>query len=387
MIPSPLFVQFQKSLNEREEIEKEGQFFTELSQYGLDSIQLLQERKLLIRQEGSARLDNMLFVEATEHSLLARLQNDMIKLGMQGENNGRKWTIPKEDHSLQIHACHSRMREVEVLHNQLLRLLDQNPDLTPDDILVMTPQIDEYVPFIDAVFSASVKGEQFDEALFPYAIADQSFGHSSQVITYLLRLLCLSDCRFTVNEVLDILESEAIQARFQLVPSDIALLRHWMKKVNVRWGIDSSFRNQLETPATQENTWQFGIDRILLGFAMPGDGETLFAGILPFDDIEGESALMFGRFLDFFSNLQTLMDGDEGALSQKRNFAPMGRFSPESTYKIFCGQRRLGNGNALLKEVFRKFKGDCRKLWSNFTIRSGNSDKTSASRNGAGIEK
>ncbi len=341
LMPSPHFTSYQVS-GERNGIMEEQQFFAELCQYGRDFIQLLQERKLLTRQHGSALSDKKLFVEPTENSLLAELKKDMLYRGMQVESNGRvssrsikqhpgmKRTIPHEDRSLQIHACHSRMREVEVLHDQLLLLLDQNPDLTPDDILVMTPEIDEYAPLVHAVLSATVKGKRSGEAVFPYSITDQRFGQSSQVISYLLRLLRMPASRFTVNEVLDLLECEAMRARFELVPTDIAQLRQWMKKANVRWGIDASFRNQLETPATHENTWQFGIDRILLGYAMPGeftpnrskrgvgDGETLFAGILPFDDIEGESALMFGRFLDFFEKLKTLVGRTELALCRER---------------------------------------------------------------------
>ncbi len=326
LISSPHFTRFQKPVKEREGMENERHLFAKLCQYGCDFIQLLQERKILKNLEGNAGLGKKLFVEPTEYALLAELKNDMFKPGVQLENNERKWTISNEDRSLQIHACHSRMREVEVLHDRLLGLLDQDPDLTPDDILVMSPQIGEYVPFIHAVFSSAVNGQRSDEASFPYSIADQGLEQSSQVISYLLQLLRLPASRFTVNEVLDLLESEAIRARFKLVLSDIALLRHWLNQVNVRWGINASFRNQLETPATYENTWQFGIDRILLGYAMPGDGETLFAGILPFADIEGESASMFARFLEFFSKLQMLVGDDEGALSQKRTLPQWAEF-------------------------------------------------------------
>lgn len=45
-----------------------------------------------------------------------------------------------QDNSIQIHACHSPMREVEVLHNQLLNLFEQDSSLLPKDIIVMSPE-------------------------------------------------------------------------------------------------------------------------------------------------------------------------------------------------------------------------------------------------------
>ncbi|MCP4683282.1 MAG: exodeoxyribonuclease V subunit gamma, partial [Desulfobacterales bacterium] len=45
-----------------------------------------------------------------------------------------------------------------------------NPDLRPKDVLVMTPDIEAYAPYIQAVFDAPAD----DHRRIPFSIADQS---------------------------------------------------------------------------------------------------------------------------------------------------------------------------------------------------------------------
>ena len=58
----------------------------------------------------------------------------------------------KNDRTLTLHSCHSAMREVEVLHDYLLDLFNQDPNLTPKDVVVMVADINQYTPYIQAVF-------------------------------------------------------------------------------------------------------------------------------------------------------------------------------------------------------------------------------------------
>ena len=56
------------------------------------------------------------------------------------------------DRSLQVHACHGPARQVEVLREVLVGLLQDDPTLEPRDILVMCPDIETYAPLISAGF-------------------------------------------------------------------------------------------------------------------------------------------------------------------------------------------------------------------------------------------
>ena len=98
---------------------------------------------------------------------------------------------------------------------------------------------------------------------------------------------------------MSILESSALQRRFDLADPDLEIFRTWIDQTGIRWGIDAAQRAELGLPAFAQNTWRAGLDRLLLGYAAPARGEKLFAGILAFDKIEGGLAETLGRFVEF----------------------------------------------------------------------------------------
>lgn len=267
-----------------------------------------------------------LFEDIPEDSLLHCLQGDILELRNRGGNHTDcsfdTYSRPADitplahtDRSLQVHVCHSRMREVEVLFDQLLSLFHHDTSLKADDVIVMTPDIDAYAPSIQAVFStAEVKH------YIPFHIADRGFRWENALIDAFLNLLSLSKSRFSVNQVLALLEIPAIRQRFELTEDDLPLITDWLQQTAVRWGIDGEERQQLGLPATQEHTWKAGMERLLLGFALPGKEQGLFAQILPFDAMEGQNARVMGRLRRFTRKLFALSRqfNEEHAISEWR---------------------------------------------------------------------
>jgi exodeoxyribonuclease V gamma subunit len=220
---------------------------------------------------------------------------------------------PDLDTSIQIHSCHSPMREIEVLHDNLLAMFDEDPDLLPKDIVVMAPDIEFYAPFIEAVFDA-----QTDKALqIPFSIADRGLRKESRIIEGFLSILDLKGSRFGTTRVMALLESAGIKERFGLTESDIQIVERWVKETNIRWGMDADFRRKFGLPGFSENTWKAGIERLLLGYAMPGLNRKLFSGILPYDPIEGGDVKILGRFLNFLDRIFTCI----GSLDSPRTLS------------------------------------------------------------------
>ncbi len=238
------------------------------------------------------------FIPPEKGELLLQVQSDILELN-EKPKEGDKRIVSPNDRSIQIHSCHSPMREIEVLHDQLLNLFQENPDLKPRDILVMIPDIETYAPYIQAVFDVTYD----DPRRIPFSIADRSIRKESQVIETFLSLLDLFGSRFGVARVLSILESPPVWKKFDLAESDMETIRTWVQETRIRWGIDSAHRIEMDLPATSENTWHAGLQRLLLGYAMPGRDENMFAGILPFDNIEGTETAVLGNFLDFADKL------------------------------------------------------------------------------------
>lgn len=231
-------------------------------------------------------------------SLLARVQGDILNLTENGPAPDRR---PKRlpDGSIEIHACHSPMREVEVLHDNLLQLLDTDRDLRPGDILVMTPDIEAYAPLVQAVFDG-----QSDPALrIPFSIADRSLRRESRVIDGFLALLDLPQSRFEINRVLGLLAIDPIRRRFGLDEADLTVISRWGRDTAIRWGRDADDRTRHGLPETAANSWEAGLQRLLLGYALPGCGRRLFQGILPYDPVEGSVAGVLGKFVTFAHTL------------------------------------------------------------------------------------
>jgi exodeoxyribonuclease V gamma subunit len=240
------------------------------------------------------------FQEVDEENLLTYLQSDILHLrDRKVQDTDTDASIIMRDNSIQIHSCHSPMREIETLHDRLLSIFEQDPDLLPKDIVVMTPDIETYAPFIDAVFGALTD----DNLKIPYSIADQSVKQENRVIEGFMKILALKDSRFGSNTILSILESAAIMNKFELSNDDLQTIRGWVEDTNIRWGIDANSRLKLDLPEINENTWKAGFDRMLLGYAMPGYGQYMFSGVLPYDNIEGDNAEILGRFKEFFDQI------------------------------------------------------------------------------------
>ncbi|MDX1655407.1 MAG: exodeoxyribonuclease V subunit gamma, partial [Candidatus Competibacteraceae bacterium] len=249
-------------------------------------------------------------------SLLHCLQADILNLRNRGDEEHPCSPIDPEDLSLQIHACHSPMREVEVLHDRLLHLFETQPDLSPAQVVVMAPEIESYAPLIEAVFAT-----QEGERQIPFAIADRDFRAESPLVDVFFDLLELHRSRFDANRVLTILEVAAVGRRFRIAEDDLPLVHDWVRETGIRWGVDAPGRAALELPATPEHTWRAGLDRLLLGYALPAGNQALFAGILPFDGVEGGEARIMGRLQDFTAALFELQQ----QLAQDR---PVAQWAP-----------------------------------------------------------
>ena len=199
--------------------------------------------------------------------------------------------------SVQVHGCPSRRREVEVLRDALLPLFETLDDLKPHEIVVMSPRIEEYVPYVAAVF-----GDGDDPLSIPYRISDVALRATHPLIDAFARILALGESRFAVSEILGFLAEPGIARRFGLDGEARDWLRTWIADAGVRWGLDADFRAALGAAAIDETTWRFGFNRLLLGYALGNDAEML-ADVVPATNVEGSPAQWLGQFARFVDAL------------------------------------------------------------------------------------
>ena len=238
--------------------------------------------------------DHDLFQAPTGDGLLHRIQRDLLELTDPRGGDPRQ-TIAPDDLSLQLHSTHGPLREIQVLHDQLLQLFDRLDDLEPRDIIVMAPDIDRYAPYIEAVFGAAQ-----GPLRIPWTVADRRVSAGQPVLEALKQLLTLPRSRFEAGELLSLLEVEAVRRRFDLDAQGLERIRTWVCESGIRWGEDGPMRAALGLPGEPANTWGFGLDRLFLGYALPSDPDPdPYAGVLPYGDLEGAEVAYLGILQSF----------------------------------------------------------------------------------------
>ena len=236
------------------------------------------------------------FLEHEATSALALVKNDILELTFGGESGSGATPAPRkppDQDSLQIHACHGPFREVEVLHDELLRLMDNRKDLLPGQILVLAPDLSVYAPFVHAVFGDSI----------PFSITERFVTEAAPVFDSFLTLLKLPEFRFTGEQVVELLDTPAIARRFGLSADDVRRGALWIRDTNIRWELDGAGKNRYwQVPPERSNTWEFGLERLLLGFAMTD--ENTWNGVLPFETAVEDAGMVasLARFVELLGS-------------------------------------------------------------------------------------
>lgn len=190
--------------------------------------------------------------EEEADTALAQLQTSI-------RENRATGRVALTDASIQCVSCHSRMREMQVLKDFLLKTLQDDPSLQLRDLVVMAPNIADYEPFIETVFR---------EARLPFAIADKSTRDGNEVYDALVALLQMLGGRFEWPVVMDLLERSPIRQRLTLADRDLDQLQSWIEQTHTRWGRSAEHKAQLGLPSLVQNTWDAGLRQMMLGFAM-----------------------------------------------------------------------------------------------------------------------
>jgi exodeoxyribonuclease V gamma subunit len=297
---------------------------------------------------------------ATPSTLLGFLQSDLRanRAPTAAERAGR--VLDPDDRSVQVHASHGAHRQIDVLREVLVGLLQDRPDLEPRDILVMCPDVETYAPLIEAGFGLGAIG---DGRIAPSAgtgpgthpahglrvrLADRALSSTNPLLALATRLVELAGGRVTATEVLDLVARDVVRRRFQLDDDDLGRIAHWVGESGVRWGLDQEQRAAFSMDRFGHNTWRAGIDRILVGVAMSGDDLRHLGTALPLDDVGSNDIALAGRLAELcdrlaasINALNTAIDVEDwvGALSDA--VRSLGAVPPDDAWQVAQLDREL----------------------------------------------
>jgi exodeoxyribonuclease V gamma subunit len=232
-------------------------------------------------------------------TLLGRLKQDLA--------DDRVLTDPPQlgnsDRSVQVHACHGRTRQVEVLREVIVGLLADDPTLEPRDVLVMCPDVETFAPIVAATFAIGAE----DDAAHPAAglrvrLADRALRQTNALLAVLSQLLELGTARITASQVLDLAGTPAVRQRFGFDDDELERLRDWTVGAGVRWGLDGEHRATWRLGEVEQGSWRDGLDRLLLGAAMEGALDS-WGNVVPLDDVDSSDIDLAGRLAEMVDRL------------------------------------------------------------------------------------
>jgi exodeoxyribonuclease V gamma subunit len=239
--------------------------------------------------------------------LLAQLQRRIRDLEpSSGGTPAQPWR--EDDRSVMFSVAHSPVRELEVLHDQLLQWFHAPPGerpLSPRDVVVMVPDIELMAPAIRAVFG---QYKRSDPRFISYDIADLGAQAISPLIHAVEWLLALPQQRSRMSELVELLEVPALAARFGLKGDDLPTLTRWMAGSGIRWGLSAEHRAGLGLGVCgDDNSALFGVQRMLMGYACGADpvDDGVSLGVSPYPKVGGLDAELAGSLAHL---LQALID-------------------------------------------------------------------------------
>jgi exodeoxyribonuclease V gamma subunit len=272
----------------------------------------------------------------TVRPLLARMQadirGDVAPPGPPGRDQlDQRPVLDRTDTSLQVHACHGRTRQVEVVRDVLLHRFADDPTLEPRDVLVLCPDIETFAPIVEAVFApdpdpiggsatgpateggphgdAHTTGDTIADrhrrlrpSQLRVRVADRSLKRTNPLLRVVADLLASADGRVGASDVRDLAARPPVRARFELDDDDLERMDTWIRDLGIRWGLDAAHRSA-HGIVTDANTWHTGMQRLLVGVAIADEDQRTVGEVVPYDDMAGNDVELAGRFATLLGRL------------------------------------------------------------------------------------
>jgi exodeoxyribonuclease V gamma subunit len=256
--------------------------------------------------------------ESTNLSVLHQVQQDILTLTDQ-----RDTAKNQQDNSIVFTSAHSALREVQGLHDWLLHQFNDDKTLTPKDVLVMCPQVEQYAPYVSAVFARGWQDLADKIPPLPCSIADRVSKDSEPVVAAFTQLLSLPDSRFHVSQIIGMLRLPAMQNKFSISLEELDKISAWLEQACVHWGGNQQHKQQVlnSTEVNNAFTWQQGLSRLMRGFAF-SDNPMYVDEQLYLPNVEGNDAILLGKLMLIIEQLQHFSTnlGQEKSATQWQQF-------------------------------------------------------------------
>lgn len=214
------------------------------------------------------------------------------------------------DQSIQIHAAPKKYREVQVIYNAVLQILDRhsqsNEPIYPGDILVMAPNINDYLTIINSVFNNP-------ESPLDIQLVEQRSPIEHEIVRGFLHLLKLAKGRWQASTLFQLLEYSSFRKKAMIDAEDLQTIHKWIQETKILWGTDATHRNDLlkrEYPnqrmadASSKGTWEDGFGQLIDSLILK-ENANLDNPFNPSGNIEFSQSSLLNNLQSLINSLKT----------------------------------------------------------------------------------
>ena len=231
--------------------------------------------------------------------------------------------------SIRINICYNKMREVQVMFNNIVDIIKHDKTVKLDDILVTSPNIDDYVTYIEAVFNNEyVVSDSMQQKKIPYSInAATKYGKVS-VFESLTTLFSIP-YHIPATFLLTVLSDTNIMRSLQIDNTDIELITNWLLDNNTHFGFSKQDYNKLNYQDQDIYSLKRFIINLTYGLYIPNEVSknscmlpivTVDDIYTPYDNLEFSSSELLNKvvkIIDVIVAIRDFLYDDEVTLTSR----------------------------------------------------------------------
>ncbi|MBQ3838966.1 MAG: exodeoxyribonuclease V subunit gamma [Fibrobacter sp.] len=223
-----------------------------------------------------------------------------------------------EDDSITVTAAPSKLREVEALHSSICKLLLKG--VHSNDILVVSPNLQEYSPYIYQIFDQSKNAaENGDKSIvhIPYTIVDSVSKES--LVGSLIKVLFQVRKEHSISrpDFFNLVRNPVVQAARGITPEMVSVWEKWVVDMNV-------YRDR---PSRDFEPWQWAAKRMLLARLTSTTQEIKDRVYTPYANMNSSNDVWLIKFIDAIEDLEKWTNSFDKGLAEKDSDALLEMFN------------------------------------------------------------
>ena len=216
------------------------------------------------------------------------------------------------DGSLDVTAAPTKIREVENLHTQICKLLQKGTRV--EDILVVSPSLDEYRTAIHMVFDQNPAKPESDSEKegylhIPFAIVDSPAKNSLTENALSNLFAVLDQGSITRPDFFALVRNPVVQAARNISNNDVEAWQNWVEETN-------TYRAR-----NKRDDWDTVKNRLLMAQMTSGDVEFDDDTLRPFSDMACSNKSSLCKFIDCIETLENWIECGKESCTNLDNLA------------------------------------------------------------------